>query len=64
MYVTQIIPHKMVFGGECIAKINGKTVFISGALPDELVEIDIIENKKDYDRAIVTRIISRFKALD
>lgn len=57
-HMTHSIPHKMVFGGDCITKIDGKTVFICGALPNETVEIDIHEHKKDYDKAIVTRIIT------
>ena len=53
----KIKAEKMVFGGDCIGKIDGKTVFISGILPGEIAEIKIIQSKKDYDKAIATKII-------
>ncbi len=34
-----------------IAKINGKIVFVSYALPNEIVDIDIVSQKKDYSIA-------------
>ena len=47
----------MVFGGDCIAKIGGKTVFIEGGiLPGEKAEVETVASKKDYDRAIVKKI--------
>ncbi len=49
---------KMVFGGSCLTKIDGKTVFVEGALPNETVEIKTIEEKKDYSKAITTRVIN------
>ena len=47
---------KMIFGGNCIAKIEkgenkGKTVLISGALPHELVEVKFLNSTKDYEIA-------------
>lgn len=34
--------------GRGIGKVDGKTVFVPNTLPDEIVEIDIISNKKKY----------------
>ena len=34
--------------GRGITRIDGKIVFVNGALPGEIVELDIIENKKKY----------------
>ncbi|MGI5172094.1 class I SAM-dependent RNA methyltransferase [Treponema sp. OMZ 840] len=79
--MIEIIAQKAVFGGDCIGKIDGKTVFIgqntykidkaadktphalypSGALPGETVEIDIVDSKKDYDKAVVTRVLKASK---
>ena len=48
----------MVFGGDCIAKIDGKTVFIEGGiLPGEKAEVETVVSKKDYDRVLVKKIL-------
>jgi 23S rRNA (uracil1939-C5)-methyltransferase len=53
----KIKAEKIVFGGDCIGKIDGKTVFVSGILPGETAEIKILQSKKDYDKAIATKIL-------
>lgn len=40
-----------------IATIDGKTVFIEGALPDEIVEFAYIKKRGKFDEAKVTKII-------
>lgn len=52
-----IITEKMVFGGDCIAKINGKNVFVPFAVPGEKLEVEITETKKDYDVAKIINIL-------
>ena len=52
----KIKAEKIVFGGDCIGKIDGKTVFVSGMLPNEVGNIKITQSKKDYDKAVVTEI--------
>ncbi len=52
---------KMVFGGSCLTKIDGKTVFVEGSLPGETVEINIVENKKDYSKAHVVQVLEASK---
>lgn len=47
---------KTVFGGNTIAKINGKTVFIPYSMPDELLDIRIVQQKNDYDNAEIISI--------
>lgn len=45
-------------GGDAVAKLpDGKTVFIRGALPGERVEIDIVEQKKNFARGKIRRVI-------
>ena len=53
-----IITEKMTFGGNCIAKIDGKTVFIPFALPDEKLEIEITDIHRDYDNAKILSVIN------
>ena len=53
----QIVAEKMVFGGNCLAKVNGKNVFVPYAVPGETLEIEITKSFRDYDLARITRII-------
>lgn len=48
---------KMVAGGDCLAHINGKNVFVPFALPDEELEVEITKSFRDYDTAKITRIL-------
>ena len=57
MELQNIITEKMVFGGNCLGKINGKNVFVPFALPGEKLEIRITEQKNDYDNAEIVNIV-------
>ena len=57
METATVRTQKMVFGGQTIAKIGTKTVFIPYALPDETVSINIVQHKNDYDNAQIIKII-------
>src|SRR5574344_158024 len=52
-----IITEKMVFGGDCIGKINGKTVFVPFAIPGEKLEIEIVKSFHDYDVGSIVQVI-------
>ncbi len=56
-----IITDKIVFGGNSISKIDGKTVFIPYTLPGEKLEVNITEQKRDYDLAQIVNIIEPSK---
>ena len=49
---------KLVFGGQGLAKIDGKAVFVWNALPGEEVEIQYLKNKKDFAEAVAVKIIN------
>ena len=55
--MNTIITDKMTFGGKCIAKINGKSVFVPFSIPGEKIEVEIVSSKKDYDVAKIVNII-------
>jgi 23S rRNA (uracil1939-C5)-methyltransferase len=44
--------------GRGIARINGKTVFVDGALPGEKVKLKYISVRSKYDEAVTTKIIT------
>lgn len=46
------------YGGFSIAKLDGKIVMLKGAVPGETVEAAIDEEKKDYCRASVVKVIA------
>jgi len=52
-----IITEKMVAGGSCIARIDGKAVFIPFSLPGETLAIEIIDSKKDFSFAKIVSVI-------
>jgi 23S rRNA (uracil1939-C5)-methyltransferase len=49
---------RMANGGDAVGKLpDGVTVFVRGALPDERVEIEVIERKKSFARAKLLKVI-------
>lgn len=52
-----IVTEKTVFGGNSIAKIDGKTIFVPFSMPEENLEVEITESKKDYDNARISKIL-------
>ncbi|MCF7953792.1 MAG: TRAM domain-containing protein [Spirochaetales bacterium] len=49
--IEKIIPH-----GKGLARVNGKVLFVDGALPGEVLEVDIINEKKDYSEGRIQAI--------
>ena len=50
--------HSIDHEGRGIARIHGKTTFITGALPQETVAYQITRSKKHHDEAQATRILT------
>lgn len=44
--------------GQGVARHQGKTLFISGALPGEQAEVTLVEEKRQYARGKTTRLLS------
>ncbi len=57
MNCINIITQKMIFGGKCLAKNNGKNVFIPFSLPDESLNIQIVQSKRDYEEGKIQEIV-------
>lgn len=55
--MNKITIEKLVYGGQGLAHLNGKAIFVWNALPGEEVEIEYIKNKKDYAEAVATKIL-------
>ena len=51
-------PERFVAGGEALAKAaDGRVVFVRGALPGELVTVELTEEKRDWSRGHVVEVI-------
>lgn len=49
---------KMAAGGDAIARMaDGRVAFVRGALPNELIAIEVTQSKKDFVRADVVEVI-------
>ena len=48
---------RTAFGGDGISSHEGKTCFVEGGLPGELVEAELVRDKKDFMRFRATRIL-------
>lgn len=58
MEKIKILSEKLIYGGQCIGKKNdGKVVFINNGLPNEELEVSIIEDKKDFAVADVVKVL-------
>lgn len=51
--------HDLSDDGAGVAKDNGKTVFVAGALPGENIIAEIVESKKRYDKGLLKKILER-----
>ena len=54
----RVTTEKIVFGGKALARLDGKTVFIPFALPDEKLDITVTANRRDYSEAVIKKIIT------
>ena len=57
MEIKTVKTEKTVFGGNTIAKIDSKTVFIPYSMPDETLSVNIVQHKNDYDNAEILEIL-------
>ena len=57
MEIKTVKTEKTVFGGNTIAKIDSKTVFIPYSMPDETLSVNIVQHKNDYDNAEIVEVL-------
>lgn len=55
--VLQLRIEKVVHGGLFLARDEGKVILVSGALPGELVEAVVVEEKKSFSLANVVKVL-------
>jgi 23S rRNA (uracil1939-C5)-methyltransferase len=55
--MTELHPHDMAHGGEAVARHDGKAYFIPGAMPGEVVEATVVEDKGSWARTALAEIL-------
>ncbi|MBR4825122.1 MAG: class I SAM-dependent RNA methyltransferase [Spirochaetaceae bacterium] len=61
MELITLKTEKMLAGGDCLAKLDGKSVFVRGALPEETLKVRITADKGDFFTAEIAGIIEPSK---
>lgn len=56
---TQFQIQDLDYQGLGVAKLNGKTYFVENALPSEVVQAQIVEEKRQYGRAKAVKILQK-----
>lgn len=54
----ELHPHDMAHGGEAVARHDGKAYFIPGAMPGEVVEATVVEDKGSWARTALVDVIA------
>lgn len=55
--MVELHPHGIAHGGEAVARKDGKAHFIAGAMPDEVVEATIVDDRGSWARAALVSVI-------
>jgi 23S rRNA (uracil1939-C5)-methyltransferase len=54
----ELHPHDMAHGGEAVARHDGKAYFIPGAMPGEVVEVTVVEDKGSWARTALVDVVA------
>lgn len=60
--IVQVRIEKLIPGGKGLARLDGKVVFVPFVLPGEMVEIKIVEEKKNFCEAELVSVIEASEA--
>jgi 23S rRNA (uracil1939-C5)-methyltransferase len=56
--MVELHPHAMAHGGEAIARRDGKAHFVAGAMPGEVIEATITEDRGSWARASLVALLA------
>ena len=56
--MKRVVLDGLAFGGDAIARDDGQVIFVPFGLPGEQVEIEIVEQKRDYARGRIVQVLS------
>ncbi len=55
--MMELHPHDVAHGGEAVARHDGKAYFIPGAMPGEVVEATVVEDKGSWARTALVEVV-------
>ncbi|HET7649746.1 MAG TPA: 23S rRNA (uracil(1939)-C(5))-methyltransferase RlmD [Gammaproteobacteria bacterium] len=55
--IENVTVEALTHDGRGIVRIDGKAVFVDGALPGERIDLQLLRRRRDYDEARLTRLI-------
>ena len=55
--MVELHPHDIAHGGEAVARKDGKAHFVAGAMPGEVIEASIVEDRGSWARGVLVNII-------
>ena len=53
----QLTVGELAHGGAALARVDGRVVFVEGAIPGETVEAEVTQRRKDFWRAQATNVL-------
>lgn len=53
----QISIESMAFGADAVGRVDGKTVFVTGGVPGDIVEAELVSDGKSFSRAVVGNVL-------
>jgi 23S rRNA (uracil1939-C5)-methyltransferase len=59
---VQLTVGELAHGGAALARVDGRVVFVEGAIPGETVEAEVTQRRKDFWRAQATAVIDPAEA--
>lgn len=57
----QVLIESLSYGGAGIGTVDGKKLFVKKAVPGDLVEVEIINDKKTYAEAVIKKVVKPSK---
>ena len=58
IYLQNITITGVAAEGKALAKLDGKVLFVEGAIPGDVVDIRLTKSKKDWAEAVITTIVT------
>lgn len=53
----RITIESMAYGADAVGRVDGKAVFVAGAVPGDVVEARVVSTGKSFDRAVVEQVL-------
>jgi len=55
--VSELVIARLVAGGDGLGFVDGKAVFVAGVLPGERVRIRVVQQRRDFDKAVLVEVL-------